>query len=374
MQPSTPPPVWPPSPSPPIRRRVWPWIVIPTLSVLLIIIAGVLTLEALGPAGTARISRAADPLGVAGAGHGLARVWVGSDSADAYMIQVTRQGAALSGTYDATWLATSTQATSVHAAFSGVIDGNAITLSFPEGLGFVSNVSGTVSTTSMVLQMAQTDGTVSPLSLKPSTIDDFNRRVASVRDAADVNTSASAAAAVRQQTQEQIDAAAATVGKDVDAVHSADQAPDFSDFDSDLAAATKDLAQTKTDAGKAAGETDPGDACYDAGSAAYDAGSVQYDSGSIDYDANGVKADSDAVHKTIDSLSADLATYQRLSAAMPSYQPVYVPDPTAVRDLEDQATKAAAGWKTKASKYQSEVAKLLTQANAVAAQAQKQYC
>jgi hypothetical protein len=142
-----------------------------------------------------------------------------------------------------------------------------------------------------------------------------------------------------------------------------------------LAAATKDFAQTKTDAGKAASETDPGDACYDAGSAAYDAGSVQYDSGSIDYDANGVNADSDAVRKAIDSLSADLAPYQRVSAALlPSYQPVYVPDPAAIQNLEDQATKAAAGWKTKASRYQSEVAKLLTQANAVAAQAQKQYC
>src|SRR5882672_4212065 len=146
MHPSTTPPAWPPpSSTPPSttlpRRRRWPWIVIPCLSVALVIIASVLIAAALPRSGASDPMQATNGQGGAPLARGeMPHVWVGGTSDDVYMIQVARQGTSLSGTYDATWLATTTEPNSVHAAFSGVIDGTAITLIFPQGLGFVSNI------------------------------------------------------------------------------------------------------------------------------------------------------------------------------------------------------------------------------------------
>jgi hypothetical protein len=73
------------------------------------------------------------------------------------MIQVTRQGNALSGTLDETGLDNpdSTEVTPVHAAFTGVIDGTAITLNFPQGFGFSTSIAGTLSGNTMTLQAPQ---------------------------------------------------------------------------------------------------------------------------------------------------------------------------------------------------------------------------
>jgi hypothetical protein len=345
------------------------------LSVALVIIASVLIAAALPPSGGSDPTHTAN----SGAGAPLAKgeiphVWVGGTAEDVYMIQVTRQGTSLSGTYDATWLATPTQPNSVHAAFSGVIDGTAITLTFPQGLGFVSNIAGTISTIGMTVQTPQADGSIATLTLKPSTVYDYNQRITSLQQAAAVNASASAATAARQQTQAYIDNTAGAVAKDITALQAANKTPDFSALDHDLTTANHDLAQTKTDATKAASETNPGDACYDASTTTYDASTVQYDSHSVDYDTNAINTAADTADRAVASLNADLTTYQQAAAAMPGYQAAYQPDPSAIQTLEDKATKAAAAWRTKATQYETQVASLLNQANTIAAQAQKQYC
>lgn len=318
-------------------------------------------------------------VGCGGSGNTAARsatgapvVWVGSDATDAFMIQLTRQGSALSGTFDDTGLANveATTTTPLHAGFTGVLDGTAMTLDF--GLG--SRISGTLTTDTMTLQWPQTDGSLAALTLKPGTVEGYNHQAAAIRGTAGANTQASIAADALQRTQAQIESAAAAVAQDMSRLRSATQAPDFSTFDSDMKNASNDLAQAKADAAQAASESDRNSACFDANSASYDANSVQYDSHSIDYDTNEIGRNADAVTSAVNTTSSDLAAYQQSAAALPIYSSPNAPDPAAIKSLVDNATKTAAGWKAKAAQYQSQVAQLVNQANAVAAQAQKQYC
>jgi hypothetical protein len=73
-------------------------------------------------------------------------IWVGSGATEAVMIQLTRSGNALSGTLDDTNLDRAGGVTpkTVHAAFTGTVDRTAITLTFPQGLGFSTSLSGTL--------------------------------------------------------------------------------------------------------------------------------------------------------------------------------------------------------------------------------------
>src|SRR5581483_4658990 len=93
------------------------------------------------------------------------------------MIQITKNGNAVTGTLDDTSLQSpgSTQVAPLHAAFTGTVDGSAITLSFPEGLGFTTNISGSVTTNKMTLQIPQTNGQLVALTLTPGSVDDYNR-------------------------------------------------------------------------------------------------------------------------------------------------------------------------------------------------------
>src|SRR3978361_2407577 len=69
-------------------------------------------------------------------------VWVASGTASAFMVQITRQTSNLSGTADWASIEGSdpTKVVPTHAAFTGTIDGAAITLTFPSGFGFVTNM------------------------------------------------------------------------------------------------------------------------------------------------------------------------------------------------------------------------------------------
>lgn len=314
----------------------------------------------------------------------MAHVWVAADPAAAVMIQVTRQDDALSGTLDETRLKSSDamMVTPMHAAFTGTIDGTALTLSFPAGLGFVTNISGTLSGDTMTLQSPQDDGSVASLTLKPGSIDTYNQGASAVQASAqanaDANTAAAASAADAKQQQDSqagIRDAADRVARDVAALQPAlNPGPDFSAFDSDLAAARTDLATAKTDAARAATESDEGSACSDASSAASDAASVESDAASIDSDTASVDSEIDSVNTAARGLQQSLSAYQQSAAAMPGYTPTNAPNARAIQTLLDKTTKQAGAWKAKAAQYQGQVAQLVTQANAIATKAQNQYC
>ncbi|MDH6462739.1 hypothetical protein M2302_002920 [Micromonospora sp. A200] len=300
------------------------------------------------------------------------------------MIQITRQAGALSGTLDQSSLnnADPTTTKSTHAAFTGTMDGEAMTLSFPQGLGFVTNLSGTVSGSKMTLQVPQEDGSIAPFALAPGSTDTYNRKVAVVQAKADANLSAreaaaasSAAAASLQERRQQVAKAAESVMQDAAAVRAGlANPPSFSDFERDLAAAKENLANAKTNAAKADREQDESSACSDAYSAESDAYSVESDSYSIDSDMSGLASEIQALKDAAAQLDRNLSEYQQAAAALPGYTPPNAPDANRIQDLSNQVSTKTAAWKKKGAGYQTEVAKLLKEARAVAAQAQKDHC
>jgi len=313
----------------------------------------------------------------------MPNVWVGSDGSAAVMIQVVRTGNTLSGTLDEAGLDDpgAVSVKPVHAAFTGSVDREAITLTFPEGLGFSSSLSGTVTGRRMSLRVAQENGAVATVTLQPGTVDQYNRLIAGVNGQASANASASAAAAVdaaqaraEDEARQRVDAAAATVADDLRALREAiDDKPDFGDFDGDIATARDDLAAARNDAAQA-GSDDPAAACSDATAAQSDESAVQSDSSSIDSDVSALGSNVDAVNSAVADLEKDLDDYHTVAAGAPGYRPAAAPDESAVASAIGTAHATIKGWKGRADSYRSTVAGLLAKASDVADQAVRKYC
>jgi hypothetical protein len=313
----------------------------------------------------------------------MPNVWVGSDQTDALMIQMTRTGTSLSGTLDDTSLDSpdSTAAKAVHAAFTGAVDHEAVTLTFPQGLGFSTSLSGTLSDRRLSLRLPQDDGAVATVTLQVGSVDDYNRLVAAVNGRASANASASRAAAVQaadvaaeDEARHRVDVAAKTVAGDVMTLQSVlNDPPDFGDFDANIAAARDDLAATKKDAKEAATDDGP-EACSDAYAAQSDQYAVQSDSYGVDSDMDALIGNIDAVDAAVDDLNDDLDAYHSAAAGTPGYGPAGVPDEKTIQSMIGTAHSTPAGWRNRSGSYKSTVAKLLAQATAIADQAVKKYC
>ncbi|GAA2375208.1 hypothetical protein [Dactylosporangium salmoneum] len=300
------------------------------------------------------------------------------------MIQVTRQGGNLAGTLDQVEVrtTTATAVTPTHAAFTGTVDGTAITLTFPGGLGFVTNISGTMSDDTMTLQAPQGDGTVTPVTLKPSTIDAYNSLVGVVQasaaanlDALRASIAASEQAATRQRTEQGIQSAADTVSRDMDSVRTAiSNAPDFSGFEGDVNDASGYLQQSRTYATSADSEPDQAAACDDAHTARDYANAVHDEANGVHDEANSVDEHIADVTSAVSRLNDDLTTFQGKAAALPAFAPLIPPDLDKIKALRDEAVKQTGGWKAKADNYHNQVASFVTQADAVAAKAEQRHC
>jgi hypothetical protein len=357
------------------------WFVLAGVMALLVLAGGAWTAWAGRSGAKKAVSGVAD---IVAGGSGMAHVWVGSGDGWVLMIQVTRQGDQLSGSLDEIALKESDPTTVApsHAAFTGVVDGLALTLTIPEGLGFTTSVSGTLSGDAMTLHLPQGDGSIANVTLEPASVDTYNRKAAAVQDSAkasaDARASAAAAAAdeaARERTQESIDRAAATVAADVKALQDAvGQSPDFSGFKSDLADAQKFLSQAKADAGKAAGETDPSAACDSANASRDDANAVQDAANGVHDETNSIDSAIASVNGASEQLRNDLGAYEEAAAAMPTYTPINSPNKAVIQSLLGQASKQAGSWKATANQYESRVAGLVTQAGKIAEQAQTRFC
>lgn len=319
-----------------------------------------------------------------GSRSGIPHVWVGEDATSVFMIQVTRQGNSLTGTFDEAGLDTagSVTVTPVHAAFTGTVDGTALTLTFPGGLGFDTTISGSLSSDQMILQAPQSDGSIAAVKLRPSSVDAYNRRVAGVQATAQTNADASASAAEAQATaaatrtaQANIDDAAHTVGVDMAALRTAsDDSPSFDGFKTDLNEARRDLAQAKSDASAAAGESDPTVACDDATAATDDATGVHDAATGVEDDTNAVDEAITTVTSAADQLDQDLAAYRDSAATMPDYAAADAPDTAAIQAVQKHAATQTHAWQATAAGYRRQVEQLVTAADAVAAKADKRYC
>ncbi|MEC3995555.1 hypothetical protein VSR01_19295 [Actinacidiphila sp. DG2A-62] len=351
--------------------------------------AGVLVLALTACASGRQTDGGAAAWGKAPGAAALPHTWVGTSATGALMVQMTRDGRALSGSLDSTALVDGdpTRSTTAHWGFTGTLDGSAFTMNVRGDVLTRTTFTGTVSAGRMQLLVPDRGtGTIQAAELRPGTVDQYNRAVRSVTGRA-----AAAAAQATREAQEQAQAqaseeAAAQVRAQIDSAAGAvstaygdlsdalDQAPDYSSFESDIATAEQDLATTRTDAAQArAMDKDDPEACGQADTAQGDADTVQGD-------ADTVQGDLDTLTGAVDSLSTLLAAlkdaygaYRTAQAQTSSYVPL-VASAADVNALEARAATAMATMTSKGNGYLAHANQLAAQAASVAGTAESEAC
>lgn len=165
------------------------------------------------PPNTAVETAAPDP-----AAQGLSG-FLATASNGVVFLQWTRAGDALTGSGttaytpagDPTTLKTET------AAFTGVVSGSSVTLSYPEGLGLSRTWTGAFQGSSLVLSYAAADGSLSTLTFQPATVAGYNQAFATLRakvQQAQADAAATAEASAARAEASVAAAAAATAAQE----------------------------------------------------------------------------------------------------------------------------------------------------------------
>ena len=315
--------------------------------------------------------------------------YLASGSGFAIYIQLTVNGTSLSGTLDDTSLANTTTG-STHGSFTGTESGSSLTLAFDEGLGVVTNISGSTDGSNLVLEFPQSNGALIATTFLPSNSAAYNVAVAALGQSAGnaqasaqaaqasaeaAQASQQAAAQAEQQVaanQQTVDSASSTVQQDL--ANLAHATIDTSSFAPDLQAQQQDLASMRADEQIARQEPDPNTACSDAHTVQSDANTVQSDANTEQSDVNSINSDVSYEQGLVSSLASDFAALQAAESANSTYQPSGLPSPPEV-------SKASVAARAAIMKAQSIANTDLSKANAVAASAQteagnfvNQYC
>lgn len=319
-----------------------------------------------------------------------ARGWVYRDSSTALFLSWTRSASNVTGSLSVTNLPdpSASQASTTNAAFNGTVSGASVTLSFPQGFGAVSSLSGQLNGTVLVLSIPQTDGSLQPVTFHPGTATDYNTGVAALQASASAHQQASASAsaqaaqasaAAEAQASQSAALAAAQSAVD-DAARSLAGALDtlnqqIQTTNDDVSAVTasggaldqeaQTLAQTRTDAAKVEAEAKsaaPGDAgvCSDATGVASDATGV--DSGNT-----GVQSALIPLGNDQSSVQSDIAAVvgaQQDLAAKEAAVPGYAANPAA--PAAASVTQALAAAKVAAAQAAAAVTADTAKGNALA--------
>jgi len=262
------------------------------------------------------------------------------------------------------------------------VQDSAITLSFPGGFGTVTNISGTLTDSTMTLQIPQDDGTVAAIELRPGTVDDYNRDVAALHAGADANVAQQAQAAADEEESDRLRAQQAEISSAADAVISDNSAlqealaepPPFAAFDTHLREAKNNLAATKKYAAAAGKQSDPYDACntaYDAQNSAYDVTNSGYD---IDNDVSDLDTAIGDIDDAAKQLKAALSTYKSEAAALAGFTPSPAPDASEVAGTLQAAAAKTSAWRESGKSYKRQSVALIKKATDVAEAANKKYC
>jgi hypothetical protein len=263
--------------------------------------------------------------------------FAGKASNAAIFVQWTRNGSQLSGELQQATLQENSQSDSSNpqsvsndsVAFTGTVSGSGVTLSLNQGLGSVSNLTGTLSGSELDLNFPGQDGGITTVALHSGHASDFNRAVSSLQhQAAQANSQA--------QQQQEAQAQAQSVANDASAVSpglsslksATSGASGTSSLGSDLGQLKSDLATTLSDEQKVLGEvgsTDSGTLCSDGGTVASDAGTVQSDQGTIQSDQGSPESDTSAVTSATAQLNKDNATLDADRASDPTDVPSNAP-------------------------------------------------
>ncbi|MGA7911388.1 MAG: hypothetical protein WCC30_07560 [Candidatus Dormiibacterota bacterium] len=317
------------------------------------------------------------PLLLLGCGGNSQQGYLAQSNASAQFLQVTRNGSNLSGNLQSASISSSdpTTVTTFNASFTGTTDGTAITLTFPQGLGFATSISGSYSGDHIQLSVPQSDGTLSTEDFAPSDTNAYNTAVQALhQQAQQAQADQQAATAAQQQAQQEADQRAA-VDKAISAVNS-----DFTQVTNDINSykslyasvnsdeqqGYKDTVTTYNDLKKVQSEGSGNSNCgVDANTVAVDANTVAVDQNTVEVDQNSEQVDVQSINGDISRLDADFQKFQSATAAIPSYQPSGQPtsaqisqDHTAASNANSQADAMIAAalkqlqtWVTQANQY-----------------------
>jgi hypothetical protein len=274
-----------------------------------------------------------------------------SSANSAQFLQVTRNGSNLSGNLQNASISSSdpTTVTTFSAAFTGTTDGSAITLTFPQGLGFTSSISGSYSSGHIDLSVPQTDGTLATEDFAPSDTNAYNSAVHALQQQAQQALARQQAAAAAQQEAQQeaderaaVDQAIAAVKGDFNAIAGdINYKSLYASVNSDKQQAYRDTVTAYNDLKTVQAEGPNSLNCgADAGTVAADAGTVEADLGTLSADQGTEQADVATTNSAVGMLSSDFQKLQGAQAAIPSYQPAGLQTATQVSKERTAASKA----------------------------------
>ncbi len=301
-------------------------------------------------------------------------------------LQVTRNGNNLSGDYESATIPDSdpTTVNTVNASFTGTTDGSQMTLTFQQGLGFETSISGSYSGSNIDLSIPQNDGTLATEDFAPSDTNAYNSIVHTLQQQAQQTKDQQDAAAAAQQAAQQqaareaaerdaVDKAIGRVNSDTSAISS-----DINQYNGLQGQVSNDLKQAyndtitayndmkKVQAEGASSDTCGGDATVVAGDATVVAGDLTVVNG----DQTVEQGDKQTVTNDVSRLDADFQALQSAMSAIPSYQPGGTPTASQVSQAHSAASKAnseadamitaalkqAQGWVNQANQYAASAA------------------
>lgn len=284
-------------------------------------------------------------------------LWVGTADDGVAMVELTRSGSSLSGSLDITAIPSSDRTTTKaeHAAFTGTVDGSAVTIRIDGALGSVGSLSGTLTSTEMSLHVPNDNGTMYTLTLRPGSVDAYNRKVGALQSQArqaltelqDAQAK-EAQAAADAESSGKIDAAATKVNSAYTELKRTLSVPvDYSSFETDLATVRSDLKTVKDNTANLSGEdacTDAGSVETDAGTVETDAGTLESDRGTLDYTISDIESQSTALKDAWDA-------YETAQGLMPGYTPILSTGVGGVSNLRTNARDTVSAIKSKGDGY-----------------------
>jgi hypothetical protein len=238
--------------------------------------------------------------------------FVGTASNAAIFVQWTRNGSQLTGDLQQALIQGSgsqEQVSSQSAAFTGTISGSSVTLSLNQGLGDLTNLTGTLNGSDLDLGYPGQNGNVITIPMQPGGAAAYNSDLSRLQSQAGQANAQAAQAQAAQDQANHVAGDAQTVTSDLSSLQQAvASASGTSSVGSDLQQMRNDLGQTQTDLQHVLseqGQTDSSTLCGDADTVSGDADSVQGDYDTIQGDQDSSGGDTSSITTAIKQLKQD---------------------------------------------------------------------
>ena len=201
----------------------------------------------------------------------------------------------------ARWLGQHEQVSSQSDAFTGTISGNSVTLSLNQGLGSVTDLTGTLDGQQLDLNYPGQDGAVITIQMAPGGPSDFNADLSNLQSQAGQARNQAAQQQAAQQQANSVASDAQAVSNDLSTLQTSEHdATGTGSVAGDLAQMRKDLGQTQTDLQHVLGEaghTDVDTLCTDADTVSSDDDTVSGDYDTISGDQDSSDGDTGDINR-----------------------------------------------------------------------------